>query len=65
MLSQTATSPWFPSQNVRETSVGLSGSEMSVIRNPSQFPRKASCPQKAMSVLMSFVGAAGSTTLAG
>ena len=53
MFFQTATSPWFPSQKVRETVIGFFGSRMFRMLKPSQFPWKANCPQKAMSVLMS------------
>ena len=38
MSSHTTTSPWSPLQNARPISVGLSASEMSMIRNPSQLP---------------------------
>jgi hypothetical protein len=38
MWFQTTMSPWFPSQNVRETVVGLFGFLMSRIEKPSQLP---------------------------
>src|SRR5919106_715011 len=63
--SQTTMSPWSPLQNVRETWVGLSGSEMSRMLNPSQLPWNARFPQKAISVWMSGLATAGFSRLAG
>ena len=54
MSPYTATSPWFPSQNVRDTVRRIARvDEMSRMLNPSQLPWIARSPRNAMSVLMS------------
>ena len=53
MSRYTTTSPWLPSQNVRETCLGLFDERMSRMLKPSQLPWMSRLPQKASSVWMS------------